>query len=323
MSQIFFFTGENAYALGLEKKRWMDQFRDKHGPENLIRLDAAGLSFGAFLDEAASAPFIAEKRLIVLQGTPKFLKEETLSIPEHLHPDAVLLIADGKPDKRLSAVKELQKFSTLKEFPLLDRKALDAWIDQHAKSLGTSIAPPARAHLVAIVGEDQEMLASELTKLTLAATGRAITSEDIDMLAMPSGEQEVWTLTNLLSAGKKREALAYARSLQERGTTAQSLWAILLWMLENLTLVAAAAAANERNPGKIASQLGVPFPSVRTLMPLASVIDPVALRSFVSQVVSDDIELKTGGYRATAEAPEELVALIDRFILRCGSLVRK
>lgn len=321
MSQIFYFTGENTYTLSQEKRRWADEFRKKHGPENFISLDGLHLSFRSFLDEIAAAPFIAEKRLIAVDGTPKFSKEETLSIPDHLHASCLLLICDSKPDKRLSSVKELQKIATVKEFPLLDRRRLEAWVDQHARSLGSSIEMDARSHLIEVVGEEQEMLASEMDKLALAATGRGITKADVEMLAVPSGEQEVFGLTNLLAAGKKKEALAYAHDLLARGTTPQSLWAILLWMLDNLTLVSAAVAEGERNPAKIAT-LGVPFPSVRTLLPLASNIDRAALGSFVAQIIEDDIALKTGGYKATVEAPEELIALIDRFVLRCGSLGR-
>src|SRR3989344_7833484 len=153
MSQIFFFTGENTYALSQEKNRWARECRTKHGPENYSRLDPTGLTFRMFLDEIAAAPFIAEKRLIVVEGTPKFSKEEAVLIPDHLHPSCVLLIADPKPDKRLSAVKELQKIATVKQFPLLDARALAGWIDAEAKHLGTTIEVDARSLLVDIVGE--------------------------------------------------------------------------------------------------------------------------------------------------------------------------
>lgn len=323
MSQIFFFTGENTYALSQEKKRWAQEFRAKHGPENYIRLEPTGLTFRMFLDEIAAAPFIAEKRLIVVEGTPKFSKEESVLIPDHLHPSCVLLIVDPKPDKRLSATKELQKISTLKQFPVLDARRLASWMDQEAKNLGTTIEVDARSLLVDIVGEDQEMLSSELAKCSLAAFGRSITREDVEELAVPSGEREIFTLTNLIAAGKVEQALRYAQGLMERGETAQSLWGILLWMLECLTLVTAAVAEHERNPAKIASQMGVPFPSVRSLMPLASNVDLAALKRLVSETIAADIDLKTGGYRATAEAPEELVALIDRLVLGCGKLTMK
>ena len=282
MSQIFFFTGENTYALSQEKNRWAREFRTKHGPENYIRLEPTGLTFRMFLDEIAAAPFIAEKRLIVVEGTPKFSKEEAVLIPDHLHPSCVLLIADPTPDKRLSAVKELQKISTLKKFPMLDARSLASWIDQEAKRLGTGIAVDARTLLTEIVGEDQEMLASELAKLSLAATGRSITKEDVEEVAVPSGDRDVFILTNLIAAGKAKEALRFATGLLERGTTAQSLWGILLWMLENLTLVTAAVQAQERNPANIASRLGVPFPSVRTLLPLASKVDLPRLKELIS-----------------------------------------
>ncbi|HLD71292.1 MAG TPA: DNA polymerase III subunit delta [Candidatus Peribacteraceae bacterium] len=321
MSQIYLFTGENACQLREEKMRWMKQFTEKHGAENLMRLDGSGLTFREFLDEVSVAPFLAEKRLVLVSGVPKFSKEEMQSLSYHIHPSCLVVFVDPSPDKRLSGVKELQKVAEVKEFLPLKGGALDAWMMTLLKSLKATISSDAKQELLASVGEDQEMLKQEIEKLALFTNGREITIEDVQMLVIPSGEEEIWTLMNLIAAGKEKQGVLFAKTLIERGTAPHSLWGMLLWMLENVTLVSCAVQERQTNPAKIA-QMGVPFPSVRTLMPLASKVSLEGLKSVLACAVASDIELKTGGYRATAEAPEELHALIDRFILNCGRLTK-
>lgn len=320
MGQLFYFTGENGFLLREERRQWRERFALKHGAENMLSLDAASVDFRTLIDEVGAAPFIAEKRLVVIDGTPKFTKQEVEALAGHIHPDCILLICDPKPDKRLGGAKALLKAATMKEFPPLEDRALLQWMPQYAKQQGASIDEPAARLLLRTVGGNQEMLAREIEKLAAARAGSAIAASDVELLAVPSGEQEVWQLTNDLSRGDVDAALRYARTLLGQGEDPFSLWSILLWMLRSLVAVAAASAVGERNPAKIASAMGVPFPTARTLLPLASSLGLSRVRGLLDWAVEADIDLKTGGYRATGEAPEELLALIDQFIVRCGAL---
>lgn len=320
MSQLYLFWGENTYLLREEKKTWKSEFCKKHGSENYLQLDASQVSYRQLLDETGIAPFIGEKRLVMVNGIPRFEKEQIESLPTLMHPASILVFAEPKPDKRLGGTKALLATATVKEFKPLAEPALKRWMVDEVTRHGSTIDPAAVDLLLQIVGEEQETLARELEKLTLAYSGHRITADAVDRLAVPSGEQEVWRLTNLLSAGRVQEALAYAKSLLERGEDPFSLWSILHWMLRSLVAVHAAAADGQRQPAAIASAMGVPFPTVRTLLPVAGNIDADKMRTFVDWAVAADIDLKTGGYKATSEAPQELLSLIDTFIVKCGAL---
>ncbi|MDB4979087.1 MAG: polymerase subunit delta [Candidatus Peribacteria bacterium] len=319
MSTIFLFTGENSYALRQEKHKWMREFSQKHGQENLQRLDGKGLSFHSLLDEVSALPFIAGKRLLIVTGIPAYSKEEMEVLPESVHPDCLLLFIDPKPDKRLSSTKSLLKIATVKEFPPIAPGQLKQWMQQYVQANGKTIQPAAQNRLLEIVGEDQDALSQELDKIQLYA-GDSIEVKHVDILAVPSGEQEVWTLTNTIAAGKKNDALQYAQLLLTRGEDAYSLWSILLWMLKNTFLVFVAVQDGIKNPATIASEYGVPFPSVKSLLPFVSSARRAHMENFIRWAVATDIELKTGGYKSTQEAPEELVCLIDQFIIRSSAL---
>lgn len=316
MKQVFLFTGENGYLLGQEKRRWTQEFSQKYGPENLVRLEGGKLSLRLLLDEVGVAPFLSERRLVVVEGVPKFTKEELEILFNALHPQVILLFADPKPDKRFAGIKELLKAAEVKQFAVLKGKAVPQWVEHRAKELGCPIEPQATNLLLEYSGADQELLDRELTKLSVYAHGRMITRNDVHALSIPTDEGIGWRITDLLYAGQREEAAAYARRSIAAGAEGQAIWALLLSSLRNVVLVAAHIQDGVKNSGVIASQTGIhPF-AVASTMKYASRIDCERLRAFVEEVASADIALKTGEHRATGEAPEELQCLIDRFLLR-------
>ncbi len=315
MSQIYFFTGENTFALRHERSQWKTRFAEKHGEENLLVLSSADVTYRLLLDEVGTMPFIGDKRLVIIDGVPKFEKEEIESLPQHIHPSCLLLFCDPKPDKRLTSVKVLLKIADVKEFAPLEGAALGGWIRAYAQGKGTACDARAASLLLEIVGENQDTLAQEIEKLAVFAGTQQITEDVVRRLAVPSGEREIWQLTNELARGQTQPALRYVRELLSRGEDPYGVWSILLWMLRNVVTVHAAAASGERNAANLA-KMGVPFPSVRTLQPFADRLSPEKLSSIVNWAADTDIDLKTGIYKATAEAPEEILGLIDSFILR-------
>ncbi len=318
MAPVYFFTGENAFALRQEKVRWTGEFAAKHGAENLLQVDGNAISLRNILDEVSVGAFIAEKRLVVVRGLPRWTKEEMRLFLDAVHPSSVVLFCDPAPDKRLGGYKELAAAATVKDFPALRGAQLRDWVLSYARQQGGVLEPSAATLLLEIVGEEQDMLAQEIAKLALL--GRPATLADVRMLAVPSGGQEVWQLTTLIAKADLPGALAYVQLLLRSGEDAFSLWNILLWLLRCLGAVSLCAAEGERNPAKIASIAGVPFPTARMLLPLAQDIPPRALRPLIAWAVRADRDLKTGGYRATSEAPQELLSLVDDLIVRCCRL---
>jgi DNA polymerase III subunit delta len=315
MSTLFFFTGEGVYNLREEKLRWISQFEQKYGSENIIRLDGTKTSFRELLDEAGTAPFIAPKRLIVIDGILKASKEEMKLLPQNIHENNIVLFADPKPDKRLAGTKTLLELAEVKEFKPVTGPALQSWIKATLQSLGTSIDPSARSLLLDMTGEDQDLIDQELRKLALQSTGRTITAADIEESVSPTDEGIVWKLTDMLAAGKRTEAIRYAHRIIDRGGDAYGLWAILLNLLKNAVAVFAQVKSGITDQKEISERTGLHFMAVRSLLSHARSLKKDQLRDMVRWTTEADKALKTGGYRATDEAPEELRALIDRFLL--------
>ena len=247
-------------------------------------------------------------------------KEEYELLLKGVHPDVILLIVDSKPDKRLSATKFLLKEASVKEFPTLSRAKLLQWMKSFFLQHGSDVDPKALETLIGIVGEDQMQISKELEKLALFAADRKCTKEDVEILALPTSEQVEWRLMELLGRGEVKEALSYVQHLLERGENPYALWNRLLWMVASLVLVSSAVQEGNRNPGEVSKVTGLNFGTVRTLFPIAQQVSQEKLSQIVSFMADSDRALKTGGYRSTVEAPQELCAVIDRCMLKLGAL---
>lgn len=316
---LYFFTGENTYALSKELLRWKGIFTEKHGPENLLVLQASGKTVSDLLDAVSVMPFIAEKRLVILEGLPKIEKEDFRHVVENIHPQTVLTIVESKPDKRLGILKEIEKHAEGKSFPLLSPAELISWIRKTVHTLGSSISSDAEKLLLSIVGTDQWMLEHELEKLASLSKGE-IGIPEVEAIAVPSGDQIVWQLTDLIGSGKATEALRFFVRRIERGEDAYGLWTILLSMIKNLTLVVAAVDAGITNERSIASSTGLYFMQVRGLLPLAKSMSIARVRALVTMAAEADIQLKSGGYHYSADRPGEVIALSERMILMTREL---
>lgn len=315
MAQIFLFTGENEYELSQQRQRWVSSFIEKHGEENYSLLTSKNASLTHVLNEVCIAPFIADNRLVLVEGIPSLTKEEIIQISTQMHEQSILVFVEAKPDKRLSATKELLKIAEVKEFNPLTGRSLEQWAESMIQQSNGSIQQDALQLLVQMSGGNQQFLSQEIEKVLLYAQGSSITKDHIDTICMTTGEQQVWHLMDLLGSGKVNEAIEYAHSLIDRGEDAYGLWARMLWMVSNLVKVAAAVQEGETSIATLAKKTGVPFPSVKGLLPIAKKIDPERLSRILLSTIDTDVQLKSGGYKATNDEPQELEAIIDRTIL--------
>lgn len=314
-SNLHFFTGENTYALQREVLEWKRAFREKHGAENMTVLSGKDDRFSDLLDAVSVMPFIAEKRLAIIQGLPKIDREELKSVIEAIHPQTIVLIVEPSPDKRLGIVKDLLAEATVKTFASLSPKDLLQWGKGIASGMEVTMTDAAFQLLRETVGTDQWMLDCEIRKL--ASSGHSITPEHVQSLAVPGGDQVLWKLTDLIGSRKPEEAIRFLSHRLDRGEDPYGVWVILLSMVKNLALVWAGIEGGLKDERSISVGFGMHFLSVRGLLPLARSLKKDALSALVHTAALADLELKTGGYHYTAERQEELIALTERLILMC------
>lgn len=322
MSQITLFQGENDYALALEKRRWTDEFAKRHGLDNLLRVDGQSLKLRALLDEVSTMPFLASKRLVVVEPAPDLEPEEWQTVKASIHPDVLLLLVDRRAAtgakarrKNTNASKALEAAAdTVKTFDGLSRREVEPWLRAEAKMHGATFAPGAEQTLIELLGEDQALLAGEVAKLATAAAGAPISSALVEELVSPSDEGVIWRITDLLGQQQPATTYAFARRFLDRGGEAFQLWNTLLLFVRHAAVVADVSAAGG-DPSIAVREGGVPFPMASALRSFVQRHDRRAIMGYVERCCDLDKALKTGELKASDDAQAEILAALDCLLL--------
>lgn len=315
---IFLFTGENSYALRKEIGRWRDAFQEKYGIETIERLDGARTSPTELLDVVATLPFLAEKRMVIVDQIPKATKEQIQLLAAEIHPNCVLLIIDEKPDKRTVAYKAIKDIVTIKTFDALPPAKLLGWIVQECEKSAIQCPSTSAQFLIDMVGEDQELLSNEIQKLiAYMAPQNTLTPAIIDLLCVPSGEQVIWKLTDLLGKKDIAGALRFLAYRYERGEDPYGVWVVLLNAVKNIATIWMALQEAQGKESDVSAKTGMHFLSVRGLLPLCRSLTQEQVRTLVTFAACTDIALKSGKLKYTVEQPQEVMIAAERLILCC------
>ena len=183
---------------------------------NTTMLDGNIVTIEELLTSLSTVPFMADRRLVVVEGLLNRLggskKDlgEWLNFPDllkDLPPTANLLLIEREPipsNKLLSTILRLgqvEKFSPLRHRDLLD------WINARCSKLGLEIERTAVALIADSVGSELRLIDSELNKIKTYSRGRLITREDITLMVPYVRQQNVFRVVDSVIEGRTRDAL--------------------------------------------------------------------------------------------------------------------
>jgi DNA polymerase-3 subunit delta len=179
---------------------------------NMAVLDGRTLRLSDLRQHTDSLPFLAAKRLIVVNGHLSALADK----PEELQtllaylaqlPDTTdLVLVETESLPRRHPVLELAGAGGL-HFAEPGKDNLLGWIVKRAKEHGAIIEPSAADLLGRLVGSDLRTLNSELEKLAVYVAGqRPITRADIDLLVPYTEDADQFGLSNAIGQRNARRA---------------------------------------------------------------------------------------------------------------------
>jgi len=183
---------------------------------NTTMLDGNIVTIEELLTSLSTVPFMADRRLVVVEGLLNRLGGskknlgEWLNFPDllkDLPPTANLLLIEREPipsNKLLSTILRLgqvEKFSPLRHRDLLD------WINARCSKLGLEIERTAVALIADSVGSELRVIDSELNKIKTYSRGRLITREDIILMVPYVRQQNVFRVVDSVIEGRTRDAL--------------------------------------------------------------------------------------------------------------------
>jgi DNA polymerase III subunit delta len=218
---IHYYFGNDEFAIRKQVEKFASMFTDPTSAGmNSSRLDARNVSENELSNATNSMPFLAEKRLVVLENVAKGFPgldghKKFLAYLETVPEFTRLVIVDPEElkEKEIAGhwlVKWVGKNAEKAEYKIFLRprqKEMPAWIVAEAKRQGGSIEPAAAARLAEMTGEDTRQAALEITKLlTYANYAHAIGLEDVEEVSIVTAGVDVFELVDALGTQKGKQA---------------------------------------------------------------------------------------------------------------------
>lgn len=297
--------------LRTELGRLVSVFVAEHDDMSLERLDGEEASFERMQEALQSLPFLADKKMVVLQspGANKEFTEKAEKLLAGLPETTDLIIIEPKLDKRSAYYKYLKKQKGFQEFNELDERGIADWLTGQAKEKGAVLSVSDALYLVARVGANQQMLANEIEKLTLHASGSGkIDRAAIDTLTAQTPGSTIFQLLEAAFAGNTERAVALYGEQRALKVEPQQIIAMLAWQLHVLALL---KTAGDKSPDEIAREAKMSPYVVRKSGGIARSLTLAQTKRLIRDLLVIDERLKREALNADDTLLNYLITLSD------------
>jgi DNA polymerase-3 subunit delta len=304
-------------------KKMIEKFKQDRDPQgyNVAVLDCQKEEPSKIMEQILSAPFLAEKRMVVLENflsaTGKGdIQEEILKrIEEKSLPDStVLLFYDGELKLKTNVTKKLfEKLSKEKfaqSFDLLTGAKLEAWISQQVKERGGKISAQAVKYLAENIGSDMWRLNSLVEQLVAYKCGRVdhltpcpspcqgegeITLPDVQLFLDEKADDSIFNLVDAIVAGQAKKAYEMIQEQYRKGEDAGYVFAMLLRQFRILLEIRDLYEREDNlQSDALAKKLGLhPF-VVKKSLPFVKRYTLQNLKDIYQKLLDIDVKTKTG-----------------------------
>jgi DNA polymerase-3 subunit delta len=314
---LYILLGEDDFSL----TRSLEEIKQGLGDQALLAtnttaFDGQQLTLDQLRAVCETAPFLAEKRLVIIQGllgrfeprvkprrqkkmiAPAEREGEYKSFADYLSsiPDStVLVLIDGRIRSNNPLLKLLSARAEVRSFPILKETKLRQWIQREVAEQGASMSPQAVELLAKLVGGNLWIMTNEINKLALFAAGRRIEEEDIKAIVSSAQEANVFAMVDAILDFKAGVAEQLLEQLLNRGASSAYLLAMLSRQVR--LIVQAKELRRQRRPeAEIQSKLGLaPFPLRKTLEQ-AQRYPLERLKQVYLKLLQTDLSIKTGKF---------------------------
>ena len=312
---IYLLHGQDTYSM----RAFLDGLRDAVGmPDvrdaNITTLPANEVVPDALVNMCQAMPFLAERRLVVIDGLLGSLAgegrggrgrgaggqrvaewgERIATLAGAMPPTTDLVFLEGQLRPNHPLLRDLSAVAEVREFAPLNFNELRGWVQNRVMASGGSMTTQAVQLLVDLVGPDLWALAGEIEKLTLYADGRAVTAEDVEELVVSAREVSIFAMVDAVLEGNRAVAMRSMARLLDGDATVSYLLAMLARQVR-LMVLAKDLLAQQAPQAELGTRLGIAsaYPLRKTLE-MARRFSPQALQRLHRGLLDTDVSIKTG-----------------------------
>ena len=224
LARAYAFYGEESYL----REYYLAQMRKALVPEgfeefNFHRLEGKGLTAQALTETVEAMPMMAQRTLVQVVDWDLFkLAEDQRSLVVALLEDlpdycCLVLVYDQveyKPNRSYKKLcSALEKNVQAVSFEEQSQGEILKWVSRRFRALGHTIDTPTAEHLLFTCGSLMNGLIPEIEKIGAYASGERVTKADVDAVAAPVLEAQVFEMTGAVSRGDFDRAAAVLGSL--------------------------------------------------------------------------------------------------------------
>lgn len=294
--QMYLLCGSEDYLRKQYKDRLKAALLGEGDQMNLSCFEGKDISQTQLVDLAETMPFLAERRVIVIENSGMF-KNSSDVLADYLReaaPTTFFVFSEKEVDKRNRLYKAVKDQGYICEFGKQDENTLTRWITGIVKKENMEIDRAAVALLLYKTGTDMENIRRELEKCICYCLRRGrITVQDVEEICTERLSNRIFDMINYLAAGKQEQALKLYYDLL---TLKEPPMRILFLISRQFNMLLQTKMLREKGYDKriIGEKLGVaPFIAGK-YMDQAAHFKRSVLRKAVEDCVQAEEDVKTG-----------------------------
>ncbi len=303
---IFYFYGENSFAISQQVKAITEQYQKKTGGSlEIEHFDMSSDPLSKLLNSLGVMPMFASSRLLIVRDL-SFLKLDKTKLDNMLDmvsESTILVFIDNKPDKRSVVYKTLSKLKNAKQFNYLSQPQLMAWVKKQVEQVGGKIDNRTISVLIENVGFDQWQLSSEIQKLV--SYSQSVTVEAINELVVANVEYSVFTMIDALSKKQIGKAIGLYQQLTKQNEPDQKILGAIMYQYRVLAL----CKVHEGQGSGWMKQFGVAPYAASKGQAIVRTMSLDQIKSAYSAIIAADMAIKTGQTDSHSALEELLITL--------------
>ena len=210
LKQIYLLCGDEAYLRRQYRDRIKDALMGEGDLMNLHCFEGKGIEPGEVIDLAETMPFLAERRVLVIENSG-FLKKGGEALAEYLAepaPTAFFVFVEAEIDKRSKLYKAVSTKGRIIDCKTPDEAMLKRWILELFTKEGKKITQRDLDFFLDKTGTDMENIRGEVEKLVCYCLEKdVITAQDMEEICVRQVNSRIFDMVEAVADKRQRRAM--------------------------------------------------------------------------------------------------------------------
>ncbi len=210
LKQVYLLYGEEDYLRRQYRDKLKNALTGGDDSMNCHYFEGKDIRTGEIIDLAETLPFLAERRVIVIENSGLFKRggEQLAEYLKEPSETTFFVLAEKEIDKRSKLFKAVSVKGRAIEFKAQDESILKRWILGILKKENKKITERDLELFLEKTGTGMENISKELEKLICYCMDReAVTREDIEAICTRQINNQIFDMMNAIAEKKQKEAM--------------------------------------------------------------------------------------------------------------------